>query len=227
MKWLLWVVGVLIYILIKGVSKSHLNQIYPSDVEKLLSFVSSIVAIGAVVYTYLLVKYIRNFKKDFTVLKIYFRLYSAVAILNLGFSINEFTDIPTDIGDFWGIVILILIITLIIFQFIVSRSLIKIKNDNIGGLKTIGTSLFIFALIDIFLYIIYMVIAVAELVLESLSEEVGEVVNTSISTTTVGIISTLVSLAFSFVIIYLVSQVLKKAELHNHKVGNAQTVSNE
>lgn len=227
MKWIKWVGGILIFIIFKVISKSHINNFSQSDVEKLLSLLSSIIEIGAVFYTYLLVEYVRNFNKEFPVLKIYFWIFTAAVIFGLWFSFDDLSSTPTEFGAFGIVITLLLLITLTICQFIASRSLMKIKNDNIGGLKTIGTSLFIFAFIDIFLFIITMVVAVAEGASEGMSEEIQEVANASSPTTTCEIITSLVSLVFSFVVMYLVSHTLKKAELQNSKIRIAQTLSND
>lgn len=217
MKWIKWVLGILIYVMIKGLTKTHFHHVSQSDIEKILSLFSSIIGIGAIYYTYLLVKYVQNFKKEFPSLNIYFWIFSAGVIFSLWYSINELSETPLEFGAFGFVILLLLMITQLICQFIASRSLMKIKNDNIGGLKTIGTSIFIFAFIDIFVFIITMIVAVFEGISEGVNEEGTKV---SSATTTCDIISSLVSIVFSFVIMYLVSKTLKKAELHNKELNN-------
>lgn len=223
MKWLKWVLGILIYVMIKGLTKTHFHHVSQSDIEKLLSLFSSIIEIGVIYYTYLLVKYVQNFKKEFPSLNIYFWIFSAGVIFGLWYSINELTETPTEFGTFGIVLTLLLLITLTICQFIASRSLMKIKNDNVGGLKTIGTSLFIFAFIDVFLFVITMIVAVFEGVSEGLNEEVAKGAS---ATTTCDIISSLVSIVFSFVIMYLVSKTLKNAELYNNENKEVNNNSN-
>ena len=223
MKWIRWVGLVLVFVIFKALSKSHIDNISQSDLEKLLSLLSSIIELGAVFYIYLLVEYVRNFNKEFPIMKIYFWSFTALVIFGLWSSFDELSESPTDLGTFGIVVLFLLVIIQTICQFIVARNLMKIKNDKIGGLKTIGTSFYIFAFIDIFWFLITIIVAVAE----RASEEVQELANTSSSTTTCEIIGSLISFVFSFVIMYLISQTLKKAELHNNKLRIAKTLSND
>jgi hypothetical protein len=103
----------------------------------------------------------------------------------------------------------------------------KIKNDTIGGLKTIGTAFFIFVLVDIFWFLISMTIAFLEGIEEGLNEELNDVAEASSLLTTTEIIGSLISISFSFVIIHLISKTIKKAIEHNEKITNSNIKNEE
>jgi uncharacterized protein HemY len=101
----------------------------------------------------------------------------------------------------------------------------KIKNDTVGGLKTIGTAFFIFVLVDIFWFVISMSIAVIEGIEEDLSDEYYDIAETSSLMTTTEIISSIISITFSLVIIYLISKTLKKAVTHNENISSTEDIN--
>jgi drug/metabolite transporter (DMT)-like permease len=153
LKWLSTAGFIILYIFITILLK-NIKNISQSDINVILDFLSSIIGIGVVYYLYLLTKYVDNFIKEFPSLKLFYWLYVIGVILSLWLSFEELSSSETEIGAFFFIILLLLLIVSIICQFIVSRTLMKIKNDTVGGLKTIGTAFFIFVLVDIFLLVV-------------------------------------------------------------------------
>lgn len=224
MKWIRWIGFVLLYLLVKIILKSHMSHnISQSDGEKILSLLSSIVEVGFVFYLYLLVEYVRNFKSEFPALKIYFWLTVGGTIFGLWYSINDLSETPTDFGAFGIISLLLILITQIICQFIVARSFMKIKNDIISGLKTVGITIFIFTIIDIFMFFTTMTV----MYFEAVNNETTYMSNNSSPTTTCEIISSLISIIFSFLMMHLISKTLKKADIHNQRIELTQAQTKE
>ena len=208
-------------------SNVYLDELSQSDVNKIFDFISSIIEIGLVFFLFLLTKYVVNFIKEFPSLKIFFWLYLISVVFSLWMSIAELSSSETELGAFISIILFLLLIVLIVCQFILSRTLMKIKNDTIGGLKTIGTAFFIFVLVDIFWFLISMTIAFLEGIEEGLNEELNDVAEASSLLTTTEIIGSLISISFSFVIIHLISKTIKKAIEHNEKITNSNIKNEE
>lgn len=224
LKWLSTAGFIILYIFIRILLKNT-KDISQSDINVILDFLSSIIGIGVVYYLYLLTKYVDNFIKEFPSLKLFYWLYVIGVILSLWLSFEELSSSETEIGAFFLIILLLLFIVSIICQFIVSRTLMKIKNDTVGGLKTIGTAFFIFVLVDIFWFVISMSIAVIEGIEEGLSDEYYDIAETSSLMTTTEIISSIISITFSLVIINLISKTLKKAVTHNENISSTEDIN--
>lgn len=206
----IWGFVIVIFVVIKAYLKDDFNHISQNDEEKLFSLLSSIVEIGAVFYTYLLVEYIKNFYKEVPIFKIYFWFLLFGVIFNLWSSMNDISENPIETGTAYIIIILLFLLIQLICQFIAARSLMKIKNDFIGGLKTIGTTLFIFAFVVIFLFVIGLIVLI----------NVGY--QETVITYTISILGSLISIVFSFIFMYLVNQTLKKAEIYNNSLIRTQ-----
>ena len=70
-----------------------------------------------------------------------------------------------------------------------------------------------------------MSIAVIEGIEEDLSDEYYDIAETSSLMTTTEIISSIISITFSLVIIYLISKTLKKAVTHNENISSTEDIN--
>lgn len=224
LKWLSTAGLIMLYIFIRILLKST-KDISQSDINVILDFLSSIIGIAVIYYLYLLTKYVNNFIKEFPSLKLFYWLYVIGVIFSLWLSFTELSSSETEIGAFFFIILFLLVIVGIICQFIVSRTLMKIKNDTVGGLKTIGTAFFIFVLVDIFWFLISMTIAIIEGIEEGLSDEYYDIAETSSLMTTTEIIGSIISIAFSLVIINLISKTMRKAVAHNENISSTEVIN--
>lgn len=110
-----------------------------------------------VFYLFILIKYSNNFIKNFLSLKIYFWVYIIIVIPNVFFFFKELIDIPSIIIDFISVLITLLYIAFIVSQFKASFTLIKVKNDIVGGLNTIGKALLVFCFVDVVWWVFFLI----------------------------------------------------------------------
>ena len=196
------------------------------NVEKLLDLLSWITDIGIVFFLYLLVKYVSNFKEKFLAINIYFWFYLAVLVFGLLSLIKDSInteDIDSDIITFLGVIGLIVFIAILFFQFKVGRTLMKLKNDYVGGLKSIGTTFFVFAFIDILWFFIM-------IIFDGVKGQNGsnqELLSTFGLDSPIGIIGSLISIVFDILLMFLISRTLRNAETFNSEIRESKVSINE
>ena len=110
-------------------------------------------------------------------------------------------DIDSDTATAIGVGVILLFALYLFCQFIVGYTLMKLKNDCVGGLNTIGTIFFVFP----FLYIIGFLLSTFDSI----------------------IIYSLISLVFSALIMLNMDKVLENADSYNFEIKKSQVSTNE
>ena len=156
-----------------------------------------------------------NFRKSFPALKIYMSLIGLGIVFNLWGSITNISGEEyiksSEISYFFFV---ISFIGVIVFKFIVSDSLVKIKNDVAGGLKEIGKVLKILAFIDVGIAFVFVLLLLYIVVGGNFNDSSP---NNSPEDIVFNAIIAFVSITFSIIVIYLIYKALKKGELYNLK----------
>lgn len=209
-KWLGWIGLVILFLIIMILS---ITQFEKASISDFITILSTVIDFIALYFIYQLMQYMKNYKKELTVFKIYIWLYGImnISVLLIFFayiSNNNFIIGLFNINFVIGLVsiYLLLIVATYVCQFMVASSLMRIKNDIVGGLKMIGTTLFIFTFIAISFAIISFIITY---IIDS-------------SNPSLEILSSLISIVLNFIIIYLISETLMKAVNYNNHLTTSQ-----
>lgn len=208
-SWIRWFGLFIVFIMIRGLKNASLNEI-----NIFLNIFCFFVGIYTLFYINTILKYVRNFKNEFPIFKIYFWMLLIGSLMEFRSLIVDLAnDQSYEMSTFWIILSLLLFISLSIFQFITACSLMNIKNDIIGGLKTLGTYLLLFSLIDLFLLIIISVIVFYGGIIEFIDVENLTTNNNtySILITNCEIVCNCITIVSDIILINLISSILKKA----------------
>lgn len=199
--WICWVGLFLIYFLLRFKTDED-------SIKLILNVFVFLIDVYALFFIRVLLQYLKNFMKEFPIFKIYFWMLIINSLVDFIF---VFDDIYFDLSDVWLIIASLFIVILLVSKLITAISLMSIKNDIIGGIKTIGTFMVLVSIIDIFLLLFTFIVGI----LMVMSEDGISTINNNNIFDSYEIVGNYVTIASNIILISLISRSLKKAIIHN------------